>query len=85
MSSIRNITIVLLILLGFNLDFCFYEGAQDVPHIEISESEHSYRASDEDNTQSSEDKEEESDDEVEAVYYNVPNPKVFVSPTGANI
>ncbi|KAL1824187.1 hypothetical protein ACET3Z_010965 [Daucus carota] len=48
---------------------------QDVPHVESSDSEHSYTDSEEEGTQISEDSEEENDNEVAVVYSNALPPK----------
>ena len=63
--------------------FFSWIGAQGVPHIESSDSEHSYRDSDSENSESDEDVEEEINIDVEREYPKVPPPKVLILPSGA--
>ena len=76
-------TCVLLNSLVFNFESVLFLSAADVPHIEISDSKHSFRDSDDESGETDEDSLDEIDDACESIYPKVPAPKVVVSPSVA--
>ena len=58
-------------------------GAQDVPHVESSDSDQSYRDSESETSESDEDVEEEMNIDGEREYPKVLPPKVLILPSGA--
>ena len=60
-------------------------GASDVPHIESSDSEHSYRDSDDESPEIDEDKLDEIDTAGECLYPKVPAPRIVVTPSGDKV
>ena len=69
-------TCVPLTSLGFNFKSVLFLGAPDVPHIESSDSEHSFRDFDDESGETDEDSVYEIDDAWESVYPKVVAPKV---------
>ena len=80
---VQRVILVLSIGLGVMKFFLSWIGAQDVPHVESSDSEQSYRDADSETSESDEDVEEEINIDVEREYPKVPPPKVLILPSGA--